>query len=117
MAHTRRDFALMAAGLAVSGPALAQVPKGPWTEEGAVQRGGTRIHYVGMGNGPPLILLHKLGGWVSDWRHIAPALAKTHRVIAMDMPGHGDSTVNGPAPFLQSLGESAAVILAALDDL
>ena len=112
-AHSRRDFALMTAGTALAGPvlsgsALAQAPKGPWTEEGSVQRGGTKIHYVGIGSGPPVILLHKLGGWVADWRLIAPALAKTHRVIAIDMPGHGDSTINGPVPFLQSLQESAA---------
>lgn len=121
-AHSRRDFALMTAGTALAGPvlsgsALAQAPKGPWTEEGSVQRGGTKIHYVGIGSGPPVILLHKLGGWVADWRLIAPALAKTHRVIAIDMPGHGDSTINGPVPFLQSLQESAATIMAALDDL
>ena len=116
--QSRREFALAAVGLAVSRPALAQTPpKGPWTEEGFVQRGGTRIHYVGMGGGPPLILLHKLGGWVADWRHIAPALAKKYRVVAMDLPGHGDSAVNGPAPFLQSLGENAAVVIAALDEL
>ena len=119
---SRRDFALMTAaasiaGPAVSAPALAQAPKGPWTEEGTVQRGGTKIHYVGIGSGPPVILLHKLGGWVADWRQIAPALAKTHRVIAIDMPGHGDSTVNGPVPFLQSLQESASTIMAALDDM
>ena len=122
MKHTRRDFALTAAVLSIAGPALAQTPmgrapKGPWTEEGAVQRGGTRIHYVGLGDGPPLILLHKLGGWVADWRHVAPELARKYRVIALDMPGHGDSTINGPAPFLQTLGENAAVIMAALDEL
>lgn len=118
MTQTRRDFALTAASLAATGPALAQTaPKGPWTEEGIIQRGGFNIHYVGLGSGPPLILLHKLGGWVADWRHIAPELAKTYRVIAMDLPGHGDSTVNGPAPFLQSLPENAALIMAALDEL
>jgi pimeloyl-ACP methyl ester carboxylesterase len=48
---------------------------------------------------------------------VAPALAKSHRVISMDMPGHGDSTVNGPVPYMQTLMESAAVIMAALDDM
>ena len=121
--HTRRDFALRTAGLAISVSAAVQaqpvpsVPKGPWTKEGDVQRGGTRIHYAEMGSGPPVILLHKLGGWIADWRHIAPALSKSYRVIAIDMPGHGDSMINGPAPFLQSLPESAAVLLAAIDDL
>lgn len=127
MAHSRRTFTATAAGLAVAGAAQAQAqtqaktltepPSGPWTEDGVIERPGMRIHYVGLGSGPPLILLHKLGVWVADWRHVAPALAKTHRVIAIDMPGHGDSTIAGPAPFLVSLAESAAVIVAALDEL
>lgn len=121
MPRLSRRGAMLSASLAVAAPAVAQTPKaaprGPWTEEGIVQRGGTGIHYVGLGSGPPVVLLHKLGGWVADWRHVAPALAQRHRVIAMDMPGHGDSAVNGPAPFLQTLGESAAVLLAALDEL
>lgn len=114
---TRRDFALTAASAAATHRAMAQAPKGPWTEEGLIQRGGARIHYVGIGSGPPMLLLHKLGGWVADWRHIAPALAKSYRVIAMDLPGNGDSIISGPVPYLQSLGESAALIMAAMDEL
>ena len=125
---TRRHVGLLAAALAASGgaqaaepavrsQAIAPIPTAPWTGEGYVQRGGVRIHYATAGNGPPLVLLHKLGGWLSDWRHVAPAMAAKYRVIAMDMPGHGESTVQGPVPYLQTLPESAALILAALDEL
>lgn len=117
MQQTRRNFTATAAGLAAAGSAHAQAPDGPWTEKGVIHCAGVSINYVGMGSGPPLVLLHKLGGWVADWRHVAPALAKSYRVIAMDMPGHGESTINGPAPFLLTLAESAATIVAALDDL
>lgn len=92
-------------------------PPAPWTGEGFVERAGLRLHYVTLGEGPPLVLLPKLGGWVADWRHVAPALAKSHQVIAFDPPGHGDSTVKGPPPQVQSLPESAAAIMAALDTL
>jgi pimeloyl-ACP methyl ester carboxylesterase len=89
-------------------------PPAPWTGEGFVERAGLRLHYVTLGEGPPLVLLPKLGGWVADWRHVAPALAQQFRVIAFDPPGHGDSTVQGPPPLVQTLPESAAAIMAAL---
>lgn len=95
----------------------AKAPPAPWTSEGFVERPGGRIHWVSMGEGPPLVLLHKLGGWVNEWRHVAPLLAAKHRVIAFDMPGHGDSTMVGPAPFIMTLGEHAAMIHAALQDM
>jgi len=119
--YSRRSLAVAGVAAMLAGKAQAQAPaaapKGPWTEEGRIARSGMTIHYVGLGSGPPLILLHKLGGWVADWRHIAPALAKQHRVIAIDMPGHGDSVVNTPAPFIHTLAESAAAVMAALDEL
>ncbi len=89
----------------------------PWSEDGFVQRPGMRIHYATAGNGPPVVLLHKLGGWIADWRHIAPALAQKHKVIAIDCPGHGDSKIEGKPPYLMSLHETAATILTTLDEL
>lgn len=38
-----------------------------------------------------LLLIHGLGGSRHTWRHLIPALARTHTVIAVDLPGHGDS--------------------------
>jgi pimeloyl-ACP methyl ester carboxylesterase len=93
----------------------------PWTGEGFVQRAGGKLHYVTMGEGTPgtlpVVLLHKLGGWVADWRGVAPHLAKTRRVIAFDLPGHGDSKWLGDAPYIQSLAETAALLVAALDQI
>lgn len=39
----------------------------------------------------PLVLLHALGLDKSSWDPVAPALARTHRVYAVDMRGFGDS--------------------------
>jgi pimeloyl-ACP methyl ester carboxylesterase len=50
------------------------------------------LHYVRGGSGSPVILLH---GWSQtwyEWRHILPALAERHTVIAPDLRGLGDST-------------------------
>jgi len=89
----------------------------PWTAEGQVRVGGGNMYWVAMGSGEPLVLLPKLGGWIADWRHIAPILAKRFRVIAIDNPGHGQSLMYGNPPYLLSLTESAAMLMAALDAL
>lgn len=50
-----------------------------------------RLHYLEAGAGEPVLLLH---GWPTSsylWRNIMPAMAKTNRVIALDLPGFGQS--------------------------
>lgn len=61
---------------------------------GAVVVDGRRVAYRRAGTeGPPLVLLH--GAGVDDgalsWEHVLPALGETHRVYAVDWPGHGGS--------------------------
>lgn len=46
-------------------------------------------HVQEMGKGPTLLLIHGAGGATQSWRHLMPILAKTHRVIAVDLPGQG----------------------------
>jgi 3-oxoadipate enol-lactonase len=61
-------------------------------KEGTVQsakHGG--IHYLEAGSGKPLVLLHSNGASALQYRFTLDAFAKSWRVIAMDMPGHGDS--------------------------
>ncbi|HEY9383502.1 MAG TPA: alpha/beta hydrolase [Gemmatimonadales bacterium] len=52
----------------------------------------TRIHYQSYGQGTAaLVLIH---GWtcnLDNWRDQIPDLAKRSRVIAIDLPGHGQS--------------------------
>lgn len=54
---------------------------------------GVRIHYVVDGAGEPVVLLHGLGGGIETWTAtgILQGLAKDHRVIALDLRGHGRS--------------------------
>ncbi len=91
--------------------------EGQWTSTGMLPFGGGALRYAAQGEGPPLLLLPKLGGWVADWRHVAPLLAGRHRVIAIDPPGHGGSTMAAAAPYLHTVPESAAAIMAAMDAL
>ena len=79
-------------------------------------RGG-KMHWVSVGKGAPIVFLPKLGGWADDWRHVAKILSKDYRVIVIDNPGHGGSTMNGAPPYWVSLPESAAMLMATLDAL
>jgi pimeloyl-ACP methyl ester carboxylesterase len=50
------------------------------------------VHYVDFG-GPPdaplVVCVHGLGGSHANWLAIAPQLARTHRVLALDLGGFG----------------------------
>lgn len=50
------------------------------------------------GQGPPVVLIHGLGTNSYTWHRIVPALAKTNRVIAIDLKGFGASEkpLDGP---------------------
>jgi 4,5:9,10-diseco-3-hydroxy-5,9,17-trioxoandrosta-1(10),2-diene-4-oate hydrolase len=52
---------------------------------------GMRVHYVEAGAGAPVFLLHGVGSSMVAWRENILPLAKHYRVIAVDLPGHGDS--------------------------
>jgi pimeloyl-ACP methyl ester carboxylesterase len=49
------------------------------------------------GNGPPLVLLHGPSNYAASWFQIVPQLARSHRIVAPDLPGHGNSIVPGGA--------------------
>lgn len=63
-----------------------------WTDRRAQAR-GLDFHYLEWGDAgaPPMVLLHGLTGHAHTWDHMAPALAASHRVLALDQRGHGDS--------------------------
>lgn len=48
-----------------------------------------RWHVQIAGEGPLILLIHGAGGATQSWRHLFPILAKTNRVIAIDLPGQG----------------------------
>ena len=79
-----------------------------------VEAGTTRLYCVEAGQGRPVVLV---GGWPQSiycWRHVLPVLAQTHRVIALDPPGLGDSEKPAPAYDMEAV---AANLHAALDTL
>jgi pimeloyl-ACP methyl ester carboxylesterase len=52
---------------------------------------GARANYVEMGEGPPLLFVHGLSGCWQNWLENIPHFARTHRVVALDLPGFGAS--------------------------
>jgi len=49
------------------------------------------------GQGPAVLLLHGYPQTHLAWRHIAPVLARDHRVVAPDLPGYGASMTTARA--------------------
>src|SRR5690242_20857056 len=52
---------------------------------------GVETQYVEAGVGPVLLLLHGHEQSATSWRWVIPALARTHRVLALSLPGHGET--------------------------
>ncbi len=79
----------------------------PRIRDARVQLAGGAIAYTLAGTGPALLLLHGLGGNRQTWQWLLPGLARTHTVIAPDLPGHGES--DAPAGDY-SLGAHASAL-------
>jgi pyruvate dehydrogenase E2 component (dihydrolipoamide acetyltransferase) len=91
----------------------AEEDSGPKPQK--VELDGRLIRYFERGEGGvPLLLIHGFGGDLNNWMFNHEALATGQRVIAVDLPGHGES-----AKQLQrgDLAELSEVVLALLDHL
>jgi pimeloyl-ACP methyl ester carboxylesterase len=80
------------------------------------------INLIDIGDGPPLVFIHGLGGSWQNWLENIPHFARTHRVIALDLPGFGESempreeiSIEGYAriveTLLQQLGIDKAIVV------
>jgi pimeloyl-ACP methyl ester carboxylesterase len=76
---------------------------------------GRRYCVVEMGHGPAVVLLHGLGGSIYDWRHILRPLARSHRVLAIDLLGSGESEIPEKEDF--SIAAQARRVRGILDSL
>ena len=54
-----------------------------------VEVNGHTIHYIKVGTGKPLILVHGFGGSIYTWRHLIPLLSDHYTVYAYDALGFG----------------------------
>ena len=61
------------------------------TVEISSELGTSEVEYVDYGAGPPILLVHGLAGSWRNWLENIPELADHHRVVALDLPGFGNS--------------------------
>jgi magnesium chelatase accessory protein len=89
-----------------------------------VEAAGLRWHVQDFGsqhsdhdsNQEPILLLHGTAAATHSWRGLAPLLARTHRVVAVDLPGHGFTERLPHAPnSLPNMARATAQVLAALN--
>ncbi len=71
--------------------------------------------YQSAGQGEPVVLIHGVGMQSAAWGPQVDALAQTHRVIAVNMPGHGGSDAVLPDGELPDYVAWLHAVLTALD--
>jgi pimeloyl-ACP methyl ester carboxylesterase len=83
-------LAAIALALGSCGLSAGDALDGPYARLGPAEA-PVKLFYQEEGKGPPLLLIHGFGASTYTWRHVAPELAQTHRVIAVDLKGFGQS--------------------------
>jgi pimeloyl-ACP methyl ester carboxylesterase len=83
-------LAAIALALGSCGLSAGDAIDGPYARLGPPEA-PVRLYVEEQGKGAPVLLIHGFGASTYTWRHVAPELAKTHRVIAVDLKGFGQS--------------------------
>jgi pimeloyl-ACP methyl ester carboxylesterase len=80
-----------------------------------IELNGAQHHYVSKGEGPPVVLVHGLGGSLHAWWGVLENLALHHHVVAMDLRGHGRSAAGGSKASIGGYADDVAALIAALE--
>jgi pimeloyl-ACP methyl ester carboxylesterase len=86
-----------------------------WAPGSFITIEGKRVHVLERGSGSALVLIHGFGASTFDWeQHVLGPLARDHRVIAIDLWGHGFSArlSQGDLDFAVFADQVAAVLSA-----
>lgn len=75
--------------------ATTNVPEPTMARGRTVQVNDIEMYYEEYGTGKPVVLLHGFGGCTQNWQPFTAALSQHHRLIVVDMRGHGYSTNPG----------------------
>ena len=76
--------------------------------------GDVQVYEEGAGSGAPIVLIHCYSCSLHWWDELAPILAEDHRVIRIDLLGHGGSQKPSSG---YSMEEQAGLVAGALDRL
>ncbi len=71
---------------------------------------GATIAYEVIGDGPTVVLLHGITESRRSWDPLVPALVRDHRVVCVDLRGHGESERRGPYDVLTMVADVFAVV-------
>jgi pimeloyl-ACP methyl ester carboxylesterase len=84
---------LLGGGLAAfSGATTRKIEKAVPRDGDLIQVNGETLHVVDSGSGPPIVMIHGLGGQLRNFgRPMVDDLARDYRVIRVDRPGSGYS--------------------------
>jgi pimeloyl-ACP methyl ester carboxylesterase len=91
MMSNRKGWAAIALAVMVFCAPAAALAQQPQIESRTAEANGVRLHYLAVGQGDPVILLHGFGQSSHMWRPLMRELAKDHTVIALDLRGSGQS--------------------------
>jgi pimeloyl-ACP methyl ester carboxylesterase len=72
---------------------------------------GIKMAYDDVGSGPPVVLLHGYPFNRSMWREQLEFLSASHRVIAPDLRGFGESEAAGETAAMNDMAEDVAALL------
>lgn len=72
------------------------------------------LNHVRRGQGEPVVLIHGLGSWWRMWEPVIERIAAEREVIALDLPGFGESPPLPPdtPPTAKALSEAVAAFIA-----
>jgi len=73
------------------------------------------MHHIRMGSGKPLLLLHGLGGSWREWGPVLDGLAAEREVIAVDLPGFGDTPPLPGEVSIETLADAVTGFLQSQD--
>lgn len=74
-------------------------------------RDGIDIAYNARGSGKPVVFLHPIGTRGDFWKPVVDELGDGYRTLAVDLRGHGDSSVNGGPFTLDDLSNDIAELI------
>ena len=80
-----------------------------------IELNGVNHHYVSKGEGPPVVLVHGLGGSLHAWHGVIEALAIHHHVVALDLRGHGRTDVSSGGFSVQQWAQDVLALISALE--
>ena len=102
---------LIAAAMLVAGAAVAE----PEPAGNRVEVNGMQMYYEVSGEGDPLIVLHGAYMNIPSMGAIIPRLARTHKVYALELQGHGRTTdIDRPITY-PNLADDVAAFMNAVD--